>query len=32
MDLPKRLYGRVLALSGENSLDDDALILSLARR
>lgn len=32
MDLPKRLYDRVLALSGEASLDDDALILSLRRR
>jgi len=32
MDLPKRLYDRVLALSGEHALDDDALILSLLRR
>ncbi len=32
MDLPKRLYDRVLAFTGEDSLDDDALILSLLRR
>ncbi len=32
MDLPKRLYDRVLAFTGEDSLDDDALVLSLLRR
>lgn len=32
MDLPKRLYDRVLAASGDVSLDDDALILALRRR
>lgn len=32
MDLPKRIYDRVLALSGKTTLDDDALVLSLRRR
>jgi sigma-B regulation protein RsbU (phosphoserine phosphatase) len=32
MDLPKRIYDRVLAFTGEESLDDDALLISLLRR